>query len=144
MSQTFGNIWSGSAQNWSKMLQEDTKIELGTSWWRQNCIKRIPTRISDTPTDSRCPDGDPRCGQMSSKEAQDGSKEAEDSPEMSPGGLKMAPRRLKMDASWIQEASRGPHAGPKWNQKGAKCMPHGDPNGKYCIDKSVKILRGFT
>ena len=45
----------------------------------------------------------------------------------------MAPRRLKMDASWIQEASRGPHAGPKWNQKGAKCMPHGDPNRKYCI-----------
>ena len=29
----------------------------------------------------------------------------------------MAPRRLKMDARWIQEASRGPRAGPKWNRK---------------------------
>ena len=50
----------------------------------------------------------------------------------------MAPRRLKMNARWIQEASRGPRAGPKWNQKGAKCMPHGDPNKIYGIDKSVK------
>ena len=49
-----------------------------------------------------------------------------------------------MDARWIQEASRGPHAGHKWNQKGAKCMPHGDPSKKYGIDKSVNILPSFT
>ena len=73
-----------------------------------------------------------------------GSKQTEDSPGMSPGVLKMAPRRLKMDARWIQEASRGSHAGPKWNQKGAKCMPYGNPNRKYGIDKSVKIHRGFN
>ena len=78
---------------------------------------------------------------MSSKQTQDGSKEAEDSPEKSPGGLKMAPRRLKLETRWIQEASRGLHVGPKWNQKGTKCMSHGDPNRKYGIVESVEILR---
>ena len=47
----------------------------------------------------------------------------------------------KMDARQVQEASRGPQAGPKWNHKGTKWNPSGDPNGKFGVDKNVKILR---
>ena len=72
------------------------------------------------------------------------SQEAYDGPEMSPGGLEMAPSRLKMDTGWIQETSRGRHDGPKGNQKGTKCMPNGDPNKEYGINKSAKILRVLT
>ena len=43
----------------------------------------------------------------------------------------MGPRRPKMDARWIQEASRGPQAGPKWTHKG--------PNGTKVATQMEKL-----
>ena len=60
--------------------------------------------------------------------------------------LQGVPRWVQGGPRWTQdgqEASRGPQAGPKWTHKGPKWNPSGDPNGKFGVDKNVKILLVF-